>query len=359
MSGMATEDFADYYPDELDGAWAVSEGEEPDDYDVRYGENTFYPISIGEVIHDRYLIEHKIGWGGFAVIWMAHDLQDRQDVALKVFRAGKSAEIEIQKQDIIRELVKDTSHLVTYLQKFEVTTNTRCHQVLVLPLRGPCIDSLVTKQIPVAVRMSAAKQLLEALGNLHKADIVHRADKYKIFGRPRRTPIPEVELEKPGEYVSCMEMPEHYRTNEFFLADFGLARRIGDKFPNQTGEPPRPYLSPERYHEFEPSFACDMWSYMTVFAELYCSNILFEWKGKCSRGPDDVDWVFDQSLRPNPAVGLAARLLQYRPDADQAERELVQTIMLKVFRYRPEERLTAFQLLQDPDFQALMARYGC
>lgn len=77
--------------------------------------------------------------------------------------------------------VQDTSHLVTLLDTFLLPRpagDNRQHRVLVFPFMGPCLCSLVLKKmsIPMATRMYAARQLLEALENLHKAGIVHRGE---------------------------------------------------------------------------------------------------------------------------------------------------------------------------------------
>jgi hypothetical protein len=44
----------------------------------------YYPICIGNVLAQRYRIEHKLGHGGFSTVWMAHDIVTKKDVALKV-----------------------------------------------------------------------------------------------------------------------------------------------------------------------------------------------------------------------------------------------------------------------------------
>lgn len=53
-------------------------------YDLKKTSRVFYPICVGELLDERYLIEHKIGSGGFSTVWMAYDLQDKRDTALKV-----------------------------------------------------------------------------------------------------------------------------------------------------------------------------------------------------------------------------------------------------------------------------------
>lgn len=46
----------------------------------RYRKGTYYPVSIGEVLAERYRIQHKLGWGGFSTVWMAYDMDLRRSV---------------------------------------------------------------------------------------------------------------------------------------------------------------------------------------------------------------------------------------------------------------------------------------
>jgi serine/threonine protein kinase len=264
--------------------------------------------------------------------------------------------------------------------------------------------------------MSAARQLLETVAGLHKAGIIHRGEltltlsyvvclytkknatdlnarncmwgmapidglsrsaKYELLGRPLRQKIPFVDLWKKGELVSPIKAQD-LRTDEFYLCDFGLAKKIDD-LTTQRGYPPKHYCSPDRLHNQEPSFACDMWSYMAIFSLLYltfppfpafldggivsgmveCLGPLPEkWKDLYTHRGRLDSW-YDQSGSPDPQRDLAAKLAYFRPDADLVERQHVQCIMSKVFTYDPEKRPTAEELLRDPSFRAVMERYGC
>lgn len=205
-----------------------------------------------------------------------------------------------------------------------------------------------------------------------------RASKYELLGRPLREPIPVDEIWKKGELVRPIETPTSLRTEDIYLGDFGLAKKLDDPF-TQRGYPSAEFCSPERLHNQDPSLACDMWAYMVIFSELYLGFLPFwryhkggiitdyfkcfgplpeEWKGLCIY-PSSLDSWYDQSAEPNPEFDLASRITRYRPEVDAAERELVCSIMRKVFTYRPEERLTATQLLQNESFKALMKKYGC
>ncbi|KAJ9481502.1 hypothetical protein VN97_g11973 [Penicillium thymicola] len=250
---------------------------------------------------------------------------------------------------------------------------------------------------PMASRMSAARQLLETVASLHKAGIIHRdlnarncmwgmtpidgfsrSAKYELLGRPLKQIIPFVDLWKKGELVSPVKFPKDLRTEEFYLCDFGLAKKIGD-LTTERGYPPMHYCSPDRLHRQEPSFACDMWSYMAIFSMLYLTFPPFptfleggvvsgmveclgplpeQWKGLYTHSGGLDSW-YDQSQSPDLDNDLVAKIAYFRPDADLVERQHVQSVMSKVFIYNPEKRPTAIELLRDPSFRAIMDRYGC
>ncbi|CEO60434.1 hypothetical protein PMG11_05063 [Penicillium brasilianum] len=354
-------------------------------YDTEDNQNVLYPIRLGEVLNERYLVEHKLGFGGGSTVWMAFDLQDKRDVALKVMALGKWGDNETRIQDEIIKTVQDTSRLFIYTATFFLPRDDKnYHRVLVFPMRGPSICTLSLKRTSMASRMSAARQLLETVASLHKSGIIHRdldarncmwgmapidglsrSAKYELLGRPLKQTIPFVDLWKEGELVSPVKVPEDLRTDKFYLCDFGLAKKISD-LPTQRGYPPMHYCSPDRLHKQEPSFACDMWSYMAIFSMLYLTFPPFptfleggvQWKGLYTH-PGGLDSWFDQSQSPDPDNDLAAKIAYFRPDTDLVERQHVQSIMSKVFVYHPEKRPTATELLRDPSFRAIMDRYGC
>ena len=144
-------------------------------YDTEDNQNVLYPICLGEMLNERYLVEHKIGFGGGSTVWMAFDLQEERDVALKVMALGTWNDNETRIQDEIIKTVQDTSRLVTYIATFFLSRdNENYHRVLVLPIKGPSICTLSLKSTPMASRMSAARQLLETVVSLHEAGVIHR-----------------------------------------------------------------------------------------------------------------------------------------------------------------------------------------
>ena len=134
----------------------------------------YYPICIGNVLAQRYRIEHKLGHGGFSTVWMAHDIVTKKDVALKVTTLARdAADRESTMHNEIRRRVRDTSKLLLSREAFSLPSPNGHHRVLVFPLRGPSLHSCFAS-MSMANRMSAAKQVLQALKCLHDANIVHR-----------------------------------------------------------------------------------------------------------------------------------------------------------------------------------------
>ncbi|EEQ32722.1 hypothetical protein McanCB56680_005701 [Microsporum canis] len=375
------------------GDFADSDGDvDIDVYAERQWDYKFYPIRIGEVLNQAYRIDHKLGHGGFSTVWMAHDLKNKKDVALKIVATEAWGEHDYSIQEEIKRAVKDTSHLVIHTATFFLRGKDCNHRVLVFPLRGPTLGSPVGRRTPMRSRMSAAKQLLEALANLHEGGIVHRdinnhnvmwgisptenldrEAKYKTLGRPLKVAIPD-EPWKPGEVVKPMVIPASMRTETFYLGDFSLAMRVGTPV-TQTGSPPIHYCSPERLHGHEPSLACDMWSYMVIFTELYSGFKPFydvakgglvtdivqrigplpaEWKGHYCDPTEALDSWYNQDCTPDPKDSLKDVIIRKRSDAAPEERRHALSILSRGFCVIPEKRLTARQLLQDPSFQAII-----
>ncbi|KAH7187712.1 protein kinase [Fusarium oxysporum] len=374
----------------------VEDASEPSE---RYDEGLYYPICIGEILIDRYRIEHKLGHGGFSTVWMAHDMFSDEDVALKVLTPGHSAEREFAAQNMIASAVQDTSRLLLYRRTFLLPGASHTyHRVLVFPLLGPSLHTYAS-YMPTASRRSSAKQLLQAIKALHDGGVVHRdinsanaiygltpfksgttiATKYEYLGRPRKMPIPTYEpMWKEGQLVMPMVPHNSIVQENVTLADFGLAIKSGTSVECKI-QSPIIYCAPERIHNVDPSFASDMWSYMCIFAELYLGFPMFynaghsmavnfmvsvlgplplSWKGSYTGdGQQDESW-YDQTRRPEPRLTLEAKVTHARDNVSSAEQQLVLSILKRGLSYNPEHRFTAGQLLGDASFKELMAMYG-
>ncbi|EEP80773.1 predicted protein [Uncinocarpus reesii 1704] len=195
-------------------------------------------------------------------------------------------------------------------------------------------------------------------------------DKYRILGRPQRKLIP-YNTWKPGELVAPIKVPISFCSEKFYLADFGTALQIGSLAVSDAPIviPPQEYCSPERLHGATPHYSCDMWSYMCVFSDLYFGGPLFrcfndvvaclgpvsaDLKGKYLWPKFSEDRWYDQNTT---ATGLEDRLQLHQPKVSSTEMKLLLSVLKRGFALEPKHRLTADQLLQNPDFNTLINLY--
>ncbi|KAF5656301.1 CMGC kinase [Fusarium circinatum] len=374
-----------------------------DEYDVeeasenpqRYVEGLYYPICIGETLANQYRVEHKLGHGGFSTVWMAYDTLGKKNVALKIMTPEGPNEHDYKMQTEIARNMQDTSHLLLYESTFLLSGPLGNHRVLVLPLQGPNLRDYPCQK-SLCVRMSAAKQLLQAISHLHDGGIVHTdlssanfmytlgsmdsstvVEKYRQIGRPQKIRL-DLGLWKACELVMPMKPHESLIGDDISLGDFGLVIKAGTSVSEKV-QSPAIYCAPERVYDQDPTFATDMWSYMCIFAELYMGFALFyggsnssivscmvrsvghlpaEWKGTFKAGGAENDWWYDQDHELEPTASLEHRVARLRPDINAEEKELVLSVLWKGLSYQPQDRLTARQLLEDASFKALLKLYG-
>ncbi|KAM0232621.1 hypothetical protein ACHAPO_007778 [Fusarium lateritium] len=364
----------------------------------RYEEGLYYPICIGEVLANRYRVEHKLGHGGFSTVWMAKDMVSGVDVALKIMTPGPSGEREHTAQNIIASAVQDTSRLLIYQKTFMLPGASKTHhRVLVFPLLGPSLRTYASS-MSTTVRRSSAKQLLQAIKALHDGGVVHRdinsanvlyglapfksgttvADKYEYLGRPRKVPIPTSKpMWKAGQLVMPITPHKSLVKGTVTLADFGMAAKSDTPVECKL-QSPAIYCAPERLHNADAGFASDMWSYMCIFAELCLGVPLFfgsehflvvdymvkclgplppGWRGSYKGGQYNESW-YEQNRRPDSRQSLEAKLKRALYNISPVEQQLVLSILRRGLSYSPEHRFSAGQLLEDASFKELMALHG-
>ncbi|KAF7555990.1 hypothetical protein G7Z17_g1716 [Cylindrodendrum hubeiense] len=361
-------DFVDS-DDEIDVEMSA---EDPEGYE----NGVYYPICIGEILAKRYRIEHKLGHGGFATVWMAYDILGKRDIALKIAMPGDSGDREYRIQSEIIKTIQDTSNLLIFHDMFYVQGLYGDHRVFVFPLKGPNLRDFA-QQKSVDTHLNTAN-VMYSLRPLE--DCITTTAKYKQLGRPKKLNLPPFAAPwKQGELVTPMAPHDSLVGDTVCIGDFGQAIKAGTSVTQKVQSPPI-YCAPELFHTANPSFASDMWSYMCIFAELYLGCPLFSapgnsttvtfmvdtlgplpatWKGcyEASGRPCHDSW-YDPARMPDPRLAIEAKVPRIRSDTGLAERQLVLSILRRGLSYLPKHRLTAGQLLEDPAFKELMGIYG-
>ncbi|KAI1167962.1 kinase-like protein [Nemania serpens] len=273
----------------------------------QYRPGGFHPILLGDVFKNgRYKVIQKIGWGGFATIWVARDQLHHRNVALKVHIAKKNSNSEILVSNAITKLSKEypgqdhpgQHHLVPLLDHFTVVGPNGTHDCLVLELLGPSVSEVAERfgRLPPDIAKSTAYQALLGIDFLSRQKIAHgdlhtnniafalpnlasldESQFYKKFGRPKTLPlrrldgkaltarVPKYTVE-PISFFDLDGLREELRTCTVKIIDFGEAF-----FRSQSAaavNTPLTLRPPEAIFDDWVDYRVDRWSMGCLFYEI-------------------------------------------------------------------------------------------
>ncbi|KAK9369044.1 kinase-like domain-containing protein [Lipomyces kononenkoae] len=261
----------------------------------RYRQGGYHPITVGDHLHDRYRIIHKLGFGTYSTTWLAKDQKTDKYVAIKI----AIATCESFEGDIIDRLgVADVEHcahpgqaiIPSILDKFVLSGPNGKHRCFVtVPARMTLAEAQDASQIrlfQLPVARAIVAQLIQGVAFLHSRGVVHaepivRLDNQSLpRGVPRYGVLP-VWLGKKSELISLPEA-------KIILTDFGesflpfTTIRSYSSAPDLL-VPPEAHFAPK-----EPlSFPADVWTLARTIWAIMGQRQLFEgfhpsadWMGK-------------------------------------------------------------------------------
>lgn len=209
---------------------------------------------IGRILRDRYKILYSIGSGGMARVYLAQDMRQERQVAIKIlhpqFNEDPAFIQRFQREATLASALND-SHIVRVL---EYGVEDDLHFLVMEYVEGPNLHQLIKKKgafkWPAALRTMS--QLIGALAHAHSHGVIHRDIK------PQNMILTQEGLLK--------------------VLDFGIARIPALPALTQTGAiigSPQ-YVSPEQVRGKEVGFASDIYSAGLVLYELLSGTSLFE-----------------------------------------------------------------------------------
>lgn len=109
----------------------------------KYVPGGYHPVDIGDEI-DEFIVVHKLGFGGFATVWLVQSNTDNRYYALKILCAEVPSTRVVEKQVFEHLGVHNQSSIIQLLRSFEITGQ------MVFTLA--CPPSLCSKLVQVAIR---------------------------------------------------------------------------------------------------------------------------------------------------------------------------------------------------------------
>lgn len=155
------------YPDSPESSLYGSEDEEQEDV-AQYRRGGYHPIHLCDVLHNRYRVVRKIGWGHFSTVWLCRDLDEEKYVALKVVKSAQhyteTAADEIRLLEVIRDADPfDATHekIVKLLNHFTVRGVNGVHTCLVFEALGCSLYKLIVKNNYQGLAIQQVKSIVK------------------------------------------------------------------------------------------------------------------------------------------------------------------------------------------------------
>ncbi|MCA9211981.1 MAG: serine/threonine protein kinase [Planctomycetales bacterium] len=194
----------------------------------------------------KYLIEKKLGEGGFAVVYQARDTIEGIRVALKIPYAHLVTDESLE---LFRHEVRMAAKLDhPNIQPLKYADYVDGHFVIVMALGLGTLEERLTKRVSTDTALSFSSQILSAVAFAHENKIIHcdvKPDNFLLFPN-----------------------------NQLRLTDFGIAR-VANRTLKGSGAGTVGYVAPEQAMG-KPSFRSDVFSIGLVMYRMFAGK-LPEW----------------------------------------------------------------------------------
>ncbi|PKY01613.1 kinase-like protein [Aspergillus campestris IBT 28561] len=144
-----------------------------------YKPGGYHPVLIGDVLHNRYRIVDKLGFGGYSTVWLAHDTHQEEYVAVKIGIADSpsiSQELKCLRALSASSKPAHPGHeaIPTPLDEFELCGPNGVHPCYTMvPTRCDLREVSFGHLFPLEVARALVGGLTRAISYMHSCGYVH------------------------------------------------------------------------------------------------------------------------------------------------------------------------------------------
>ncbi|KUJ06239.1 kinase-like protein [Mollisia scopiformis] len=265
------------------------------------GFEKFYPMTLGEVINEKYKVVAKLGFGSASTIWCCRNLATNKYAALKIYAHDLVAEDEIDNETAIYKHLSTAGnpdhpgkmYVRTIQDSFFVTSRAgNPHQCLVHEVLSNDILSLrytrPDRKLPEAMLKQILIHLLLALDFLHsECHIIHTDIKEEniLLGLVDSSIVEQLDTKEiaASSLYKSVNGYNLYKSANFgipirfgrpILCDFSLARNGQVKHCHDIQ--PDPYRAPEVILEMPWGYAVDIWNVGVMVWDMFENRRMFD-----------------------------------------------------------------------------------
>ncbi|KKY16240.1 putative protein kinase domain-containing protein [Phaeomoniella chlamydospora] len=279
----------------------MSSAATPFEEEREVGFEKFYPMTLGEVINEKYKVVAKLGFGSASTIWCCRNLATNKYAALKIYAHDLVAEDEIDNEISIYKHLNNAGnpdhpgkmYVRTIQDSFFVTSRAgNPHQCLVHEVLSNDILSLrytrPDRKLPEAMLKQILIHLLLALDFLHsECHIIHTDIKEEniLLGLVDSSIVEQLDTKEIAA-SSLYKSVNGY--NLYKSANFGIPTRFGrpilcDFSLARNGQvehchdiQPDPYRAPEVILEMPWGYAVDIWNVGVMVWDMFENRRMFD-----------------------------------------------------------------------------------
>ncbi|KAJ8128487.1 hypothetical protein O1611_g5148 [Lasiodiplodia mahajangana] len=366
----------------------------------KYRPGGYHPVDIGDEIgtgDKRFVVLHKLGFGGFSTVWLVRSCLDMRYFALKILCADVRDMNELRILEHLRSIGSGHPNIVALYDSFKVTGPNGEHHCFLFPVLGPNLRNWnINKDMSGALRHRVCQQVASGIAFLHEHGICHGdLTMSNIVFK-----LPDIQAMSPAklcELLGPIETEELRLANGSFsphspkgvvqtpslsgvdqslllniqIIDFGVAFFTSQP-PRSLGIPFQ-YFPPELCFGYRPSLGSDIWHLACVLYELHGKAFLFPgvfpifeivvgtiigrlgrlpslWKGRFKfdvygyeeEGREQIEkepswWFEDRNLE----ASMNSRLSEKATHLSPAQHGEFAQLLLDMLVYEPEKRLAA------------------